>query len=74
MVVLETDPSICIIGLRFFIDLAIFPPSMDHAGVHGYGLCQYVFKKSLASGLPHRVDASFGERKVDRFGKIQGGC
>ena len=59
---MKTDPSICIIGLRFFIDLTIFPPSMYHAGVHGYGLCQNIFKKSLASGFPHRVDASFGER------------
>jgi len=48
-----------------------FSATMDHAAMHGYRVCQDSLQQAGTLCVPQRVDATFGQRKVDRLGKVE---
>lgn len=63
--------SVDIIGLSGLPQVPGEVPAVDHSTMHGYGLAHYLMYNILAAGKVHGMDASFRERQVDRFGKVQ---
>ena len=62
-----------IVSLRLLKELPVLL-SMYHPTIHGYGLSHDTLDKIMLSSLPHGIDATLGQSKVDRLGKVERYC
>lgn len=66
----QTNLPMDIIGLRLLVQLGTLG-SVNHPPVHGNGLGKDCIEESLAARMPHTVDASLRQCKVDGFSKVK---